>query len=159
MAALQSRPVAKSDEAFLFELFCSVRARALAPADLPAADLKPLMRMQYAGQRRTYASQFPGAEHSLLSKDGQPVGASWVSRNPREIRLVDVALLPAHRGMGHGTAVIRPLQQEARASGRPLRLSVDLANLGAHRLYLRLGFAEVGRSSTHIEMAWRAKRC
>ncbi len=156
MDPLQFRPVAKSDEAFLFQLFCSVRADALGPANLPAADLEPLMRMQYAGQRGTYASQFPGAEHSILLQEGQPVGASYVSRTEEEIRLVDVALLPSHRGAGRGTAVIRALQEEARASGRPLRLKVDVSNVAACRLYERLGFEEVDRSPTHIELAWRA---
>jgi len=150
----QSRPVTRSDEAFLFDLFCSVRAAALEPANLPAAALEPLMRAQHAGQRRTYASQFPGAEHSILLQDGQPVGASYVSRTEEEIRLVDVALQPAHRGAGRGTAVVRALQEEARASGRPLRLTVDVGNAGARRLYQRLGFEEVDRSPTHIELAW-----
>jgi ribosomal protein S18 acetylase RimI-like enzyme len=158
MAALQSRPVTKSDEAFLFELFCSVRAAALGPANLPGVDREPLMRMQYAGQRRTYASQFPGAEHSILLLEWQPVGACYVSRTEEEIRLVDVALMPAYRGGGRGTAVLRALQEEAQASGRPLRLSVDVSNAGARRLYERLGFEEVDRSPTHLEMAWRAQQ-
>jgi ribosomal protein S18 acetylase RimI-like enzyme len=158
MASPQSRPVAKSDEAFLYELFCSVRTPALGPANLPAAALEPLLRMQYAGQRTTYASHFPRAEHSIVLQDGQPVGACYVSRSEEEIRLVNVALLPAQRGAGLGTALVHGLQDEARASGRPLHLSVDVSNVGARRFYERLGFEDLDRSPTHIEMAWRADR-
>ncbi len=154
MDTARSRPVTESDEPFLFSLFCSVRATALAPASLSATALEPLLRMQYAGQRRTYASAFPDAEHSILLSDGCPVGASYVSRNVDEIRLVDVALLPAQRDMGRGTKFICGLQDEGRDSGRPIRLSVDAGNVHARRLYARLGFEEVNCSATRIEMVW-----
>lgn len=157
MALPHSRPVTKADEAFLFELFRSVRAAVLGPAGLPPAALESLLRTQYAGQRRTYASQFRGAEHCILLDEERPVGACFVARSEEEIRLVDVALLLAHRGVGRGTALVRALQDEARASGRPLRLSVEVGNEGARRLYERLGLAAVDRSPTHVAMEWRAR--
>jgi [ribosomal protein S18]-alanine N-acetyltransferase len=58
-----------------------------------------------------------------------------------EIHINNVALRPALRGQGLGTALMRHVLREARQLGaRRATLEVRASNAGARRLYERLGF-------------------
>jgi ribosomal protein S18 acetylase RimI-like enzyme len=71
------------------------------------------------------------------------------------MRLVDFALLPAHRDGGLGFALIQTLLAEAARAGQPVRLLVAKLNR-AVRLNERLGFARIGDTGTHLDMEWVA---
>jgi ribosomal protein S18 acetylase RimI-like enzyme len=138
------RPVGPDDEPFLRALFLAARPDL---AVLPPA----LVDLQFRAQQASYARY---ADASIVQRDDAPVGRLIVHRAPDEIRLVDVALLPAHRGQGLGAALVGALQAEARASGRPLRLHVAADN-PALRLYRRLGFAVVAEEPPYLRLEWR----
>lgn len=62
-----------------------------------------------------------------------------------EIHINNVALRPACRGLGLGTALMRHVLAEGRRLGaRRATLEVRASNAGARRLYERLGFAVGG---------------
>ena len=69
-----------------------------------------------------------------------PVGRLYVDRWPREVRIVDISLLPEHRGRGLGGALLAAVFAEADAAGKPVSIHVERFN-PALRLYTRLGFA------------------
>ena len=58
----------------------------------------------------------------------------------REIRIVDIALLPEYRGKGIGNGLLRDLLAEADADRESVTIHVERLN-PALRLYERLGFA------------------
>jgi ribosomal protein S18 acetylase RimI-like enzyme len=152
------RPVSPADDAFLLELYASTRPD-IAALGLADTQREVLLRVQWMAQRHGYQARFPHGEHQLVLLDGRPAGRLWVAREPGELRLVDVSLLPAHRGAGLGTALLRALQQEAAAAGKPLRLSVARDN-PARRLYARLGFTAVagmepGAAEPYLALEWR----
>lgn len=141
------RPVSAEDQPFLHRLFCGARPDL---AGLP----EPLLQMQFRAQAASYAAQFPGAEHQIITVAGRPVGRLLVDRSPERIHLVDIALLAEVQGQGIGTSVLRALQVEADRAGLPLRLSVFETN-PARRLYERLGFAVTGAQRPYLFMQWR----
>ncbi len=149
------RPAKPGDEAFLFRLYADTRAEELAGCGWPAAQWEAFLRQQFAARRSGYATAFPRAEHRVVVAGREPVGALIVNRTPEEIRVVDLALLPAKRGAGLGRELLEKLIEEARATGRPLRLQVLKTNRAA-RLYARLGFAPTGENGLHLKMEWRA---
>ncbi len=62
-----------------------------------------------------------------------------------EIHINNVALRPAFRARGLGTALLTHVLAEARRLGaRRATLEVRASNIGAQRLYQRLGFAQTG---------------
>lgn len=62
-----------------------------------------------------------------------------------EIHINNVAVLPALRGRGMGTALMRRVFEEARRLGaRRATLEVRASNEAARRLYVRLGFEVAG---------------
>ena len=152
------RPVTPSDDAFLLGLYASTRAEELAAWGWSAAQQEPFVRMQWLAQKRGYEVRYPSEGHCILELEGQPVGRLWVVRGEHELRLVDVTLLPAQRGRGLGTGVLRSLQEEAARAGKPLRLHVTRNN-PALRLYSRLGFtpmagAEQGMLEPYLALEW-----
>jgi ribosomal protein S18 acetylase RimI-like enzyme len=76
-----------------------------------------------------------------------------VSRSA-EIRVVDVALLPAARGRGIGTALLRDLLAEGARTGKKVSIHVERFNR-ALGLYRRLGFGEVEENGPYLLMEWR----
>lgn len=142
-----------NDLLFLFELYVATRSDEIATWGWDEAQQTAFLQMQFAAQQRSYAMQFPGAAHQILQVDGQAVGRVLVWRSATEIRLVDIALLPAFRSRGLGSQTIQALQAEATASGQPLRLSV-LRNSPARRLYDRLGFVVTQENEPYLAMEW-----
>ena len=154
---LSLRPVTPADDAFLFELYASTRED-IAALGLGDARRTALMHVQWMAQRNGYRLRFPNAEHQVVLVNGEQVGRLWVAREPGELRLVDISLLPAHRNTGLGTSLLRSLQEEAVLAGKPVRLSVAREN-PARRLYERLGFvltpgASVNTTGPHVTLEW-----
>ena len=89
----------------------------------------------------------------MIEVDGRDAGRLYVHRGDAEIRVVDIALLPEFRGAGVGTQLMRGLQAEATKSGRRLTLHVDASNVGARRLYERLGFRAAGDAAGGVYVA------
>lgn len=110
--------------------------------------------------------QQPGDEGIMAidSTTGHPVGAAWLrlftAADPgwgfvdEETPEVSLALLPAYRGQGLGTALLTALIEQARGHYPALSLSVDPQN-PAMRLYERLGFTVVGAVGTSVTMRKR----
>ena len=97
---------------------------------------------------------YPDTSFDVIVLDGQPVGRLYVARWPDEIRIVDIALLPACCNRGLGTTLVRALQAEAAASRKPLRIHVERFN-PALRLYERLGFRQIADRGVYLFMEWR----
>jgi len=55
---------------------------------------------------------------------------------------------------GIGAAIVRSVIAEAEAGRLPAGLRVFKINVGARRLYQRLGFAIVGENETHYDMRY-----
>jgi ribosomal protein S18 acetylase RimI-like enzyme len=150
------RQAVPEDEQLLYALFAEDRAAQLAGTGMGEAQIQQLVEMQYRGRQMTYAAQFPQAEDSiLLGEDGQPVGRLLLNRKPECWRIVDIAVLAAHRGRGLGTRVLEQCQRQATAAGAELELHVMQFN-PARRLYERLGFKTIGEDAVAEEMIWSA---
>ena len=74
--------------------------------------------------------------------DGVPAGRLYVDRTADEIRVVDITLLPEHRGAGVGESLLEPILDEGDRDGLPVTIHVERHN-PALRLYDRLGFEVV----------------
>jgi ribosomal protein S18 acetylase RimI-like enzyme len=115
-----------------------------------AAALAELLELQFQAQRRDRETRFPGSAHELILLDGRPIGRLWVAWLPDECRLVDLAILPAHRGRGIGTRIAGEILAEADRKEVPVRLSADRGNGPALAFWARLGFAQVGGDAVYL---------
>lgn len=151
---IKTAPVRPQDQPFLFQVYTSTRHEEVAAWGWAGAEQTAFLRMQFQAQQQSYALQYPGAESYIIYCDELPVGRLLIERTEQEILLIDIALLPDHRGRGLGGSVLRGLQAEATQAGKTVRLSVQKENR-ARRLYERMGFLLVGASDLHYVLAWR----
>jgi GNAT superfamily N-acetyltransferase len=112
------------------------------------------LKMQFSAQRRHYEIAFPDADHKIILSDSRRIGRILLFRTQREIRLVDIALLPEYRGNGIGASLIRGIFEEAEQAGKPVTLHVGKLDRAA-RLYKRLGFSITSDTGTHYKMECR----
>jgi ribosomal protein S18 acetylase RimI-like enzyme len=151
MAEPRLRPAVGADRAFLVELYAGLREPELAHVPWDDDQKRAFVEHQYAAQDAHYRSNYPGATLDVVELDGERAGRLYVHRGPSDIRIMDIALLPAFRGLGIGTALLRTLVDEADASGRKLSIHVE-ANNPARALYDRLGFRPAGEHGVYVLM-------
>lgn len=136
------RPVVEADRAFLMGLYGSTRDEELSHVSWGPDELASFIAMQFEAQDVAYRQTFPGARFLVVLVDGERVGRLTVARLESEVRLVDIALVPAARGRGIGTALVTWVVTTADRDGLPATLHVDPASR-AMGLYARLGFEPV----------------
>lgn len=148
------RPVRPEDRAFLLALYASTRTDEMALVPWSDAEKATFLDQQFTAQTAYWDEQYPEAERSIVEIDGAPAGRLYVQRWPREIRLVDIALLPEFRGRGAGTELLRRLFSEAADAGKSVTIHVEMFN-PARALYERLGFVSKGERGFYVLMEWR----
>src|SRR3712207_7531251 len=55
---------------------------------------------QFSAQSTHYAAHYPTAEFNIIELEGKPIGRLYVDRWPREIRIIDIALMDDYRNSG-----------------------------------------------------------
>jgi ribosomal protein S18 acetylase RimI-like enzyme len=151
------RPERAVDGPFLLELYASTRQEELEATGWPAAMKEEFVRMQFNAQQQGYRATFARAEFAVILLDNRAIGRIVIDRTEQEFRLVDIALMPAQRGHGLGTALLQNLQREAAAARKPVRLSV-LKGERACQWYQRLGFQKTGEAGLRDQMEWRGEQ-
>jgi ribosomal protein S18 acetylase RimI-like enzyme len=149
--ALRLRPVTPEDVSFLAGVYASTRAEELAVTGWSDEEKAIFCRRQFDAQTAHYREHYPGAALQIVERDGVSIGRLYVAPWEREIRIMDIALLPEHRGAGIGTKLLRDLQAEARVAGKSLTIHVERFN-PALRLYERLGFREIEDKGVYLLM-------
>lgn len=167
--AVHLRPVTPADDAVLLAIYASTRSEELALTGWDAATTASFVQMQWRAQATHYRQSHPQSEHLLVLCGPAPgraacaaesaalpvAGRLWIDRGPRRLHVLDIALLPAHRGRGIGGECLRRLIDEAAAGGRSVSIHVETGN-PARRLYERLGFQPQGPlQGMHQLMVWR----
>ncbi len=150
---LDLRHAQPADEAFLKELYAATRDDLRAAAADPAM-FSLLVDMQWRAQMAGYRQAFPYADNLIVEAAGVPLGRLLLQHGMQRWRIVDLALLPAARGHGHASTLLRTLQAEAARAGAALALSVRRDNQPALRLYARLGFTVAQAGELDEEMIW-----
>jgi ribosomal protein S18 acetylase RimI-like enzyme len=143
------------DDAFLDRLYATTRVEELAQTGWSETEVRRFLHEQSRLQRAHYREHYPDAEFLVIVGDDAPVGRLYLDERPGELRLMDIALMPACRGAGRGTALIESIQSLAGQSALAVTLHVEPFNPAA-RLYRRLGFEVVESRGVYQFMRWQA---
>jgi ribosomal protein S18 acetylase RimI-like enzyme len=150
----QLRPSLPEDRDFLFRLYASTRMEEIRGFGWTAVQQEAFFRMQFNAQQQWYQATYSTAENQIIEKDHEPIGRMVVQRERDTWRLLDISLLPEHRGQGIGGALIRTLIKDCGAAGAVLQLQVVNTN-PAQQLYTRLGFIKTGQDQIYTQMELR----
>lgn len=132
----------------MLRVYAATREPELEAAGMPREQWAPFVEHQFEAQSRHYET-YEDTSFELVLVDGKPAGRLIVARWPEELRVVDVALLPEHRGRGVGGGLLRELVEEAEERGVKVSVHVERFN-PAQRLYARLGFRPVAEESVYV---------
>jgi ribosomal protein S18 acetylase RimI-like enzyme len=121
-------------------VYASTREEELAVVPWDDAQKETFLRQQFDAQDAWWRENYAEATFDVILVDGEPAGRLYVHRGPSEIRIVDIALLPEHRGNGVGTRLLDDLLAEGDAGAKSVTIHVERMN-PALRLYERLGFS------------------
>jgi ribosomal protein S18 acetylase RimI-like enzyme len=149
-----TRPVTPGDRDFLAATYASTRAEELSITDWSDEQKAQFCQMQFDAQDAHYCLHYPTATYLVIEAAGVPAGRLYVDRWSKEIRIMDIALLPSHRGLGIGTHLLRQLIDEATLSAKLLSIHVERHN-PALNLYQRLGFRLAEDKGVYLLLEWR----
>jgi ribosomal protein S18 acetylase RimI-like enzyme len=148
---LALRDERNDDESFLRALYAATRADELAAVGWSPAQTDAFLRMQFDLQRAHYRRHYPDASFLIVLRDGCPIGRLYVNYGPEDVRVLDIALMPAARGQGVGHRLLTNVIERAARVGAPVTLHVAVGN-HAKRLYERLGFRIVTQDDANLFM-------
>jgi ribosomal protein S18 acetylase RimI-like enzyme len=165
-AVISLRPITDNDLEFLFRLYASTRADEKALVGWPDEEWEAFLRMQFGLQHSQYMQNYQNPSFDIIMLGPMPVGRLYVNRGEREIRIIDICLMPGYRGRCIGSALMGRILWEGDATGVPVTLHVERNN-PALELYRRLGFQmedstdvycymkrSPGQTDTHSGLSW-----
>ena len=147
------RPETDDDVEFLYRLYASTREDELKNVEWSDEQREIFLRQQFNAQRTHYHGNYEGAEYRLILENGTPIGRLYLHGRPDDLRVMDIALLPEHRGRGIGGILMKELLDENAAAGRAVSIHVEIFN-PAIRFYERLGFKQIDTYGVYNLMKW-----
>ena len=141
----------EEDVPFLAALFASMRADEVATTGWSSELQHAFLAQQFDAQRRHYRQHYQGAEWLVVEHEGRAVGRLYLMEYERELRIVDISILPGNRGLGLGSAMLGDVIEEAESCGKAVTIHVERNN-PAMGLYLRLGFAQMDEVGIYFLM-------
>ncbi|WP_205028104.1 GNAT family N-acetyltransferase [Oleisolibacter albus] len=151
------RPLTGADQPLIREIYVSHRWEEVQVLiDWTDEQKLAFLNDQFRLQCLHYEKHYHDAEFMVVEVDGQAAGRLYLwDHNPADLRIVEIGFLPDYRGRGFGTALLRAVQQRARAAGKSCSIHVEHSN-PARRLYNRLDFREVELVGPYIRLHWAA---
>ncbi len=151
---LKLRWMRNTDLHWLRDLYATTRSEEMRSLPWDAQTKRLFLNQQFALQHEHFVGHFSDADFLAIERErGKPIGRYYVTRGD-PMHIVDIALLPEHRGRGIGTALIEQTLAQARDRDCGVLLHVVKANAQATKLYQHLGFTIQGDVDSHWMMRW-----
>lgn len=151
------RPITEADLPFLLEIYAGTRAEELALVpDWTTEHKRLFVTQQFMAQHQYYQEFYKGADLQLIMNEAIPIGRLYVHWNysPKEVRIMDIAMLPEYRGKGIGSSLLKAILQKGELLSKNVTIHVEYNN-PALRLYERMGFKKVGEfNSVYYLYEW-----
>ncbi len=148
------KPAGHGDAEVLFLIYASTREEELAAVPWDRATKEAFLRMQFDAQDKYYRATWPDASYDLIVSGEETLGRLYVERGEDAWVVLDIALLPPHRGKGLGTRLLNDVLADAAVAAKPVRIYVERFN-PARRLYDRLGFRQIEEQPVYLLLEWK----
>lgn len=145
------RASVEADRHFLQRVFESTREEEFRSGGFDEPTLRVLLASQFSAQDAYYRRHYPRGRFDVVFAGHVPVGRFYHDWDGAEARIIDIALMPACRGSGIGTALMYAAVADAARRGMCAILYVESGN-PVQALYRRLGFEQVGENGVYALM-------
>lgn len=153
LSGLSLRPMSAADNVFNEGLYRTTRDD-LRLLDAEEDFIESLIDAQRQAQTQGYGDMFPNAMYFVVEHHNERIGRVVLDFGQNEIRVVDIALIPAARGKGYGSEILQAVQRVAGKVMAPVVLSVRFDHLPAKQLYGGLGFVVEEAQIPYEHMVW-----
>ncbi len=144
------------DMLLLQHIYATSRDYEMGYYGFPEPQLTNFLTDQFLIQHRQYMNAPNARFHIIETLSGEPLGRFYIrDMNCPEIRVMDIALLPAHRGRGIGRVLFQQIMGKAQKAGKRVSIHVEKHN-PAHAFYEKLGFGFVHVDGIYDLMVWPA---
>lgn len=147
--SLSLRPIQDKDLNLLFEIYSSTRTEELQQVAVWSEEQKhAFLTQQFNAQHDYYQKNYVGAGFYIIYKNNVPIGRLYIQEDfqGKEIRIIDIALLPVWRNQGLGTSILKDILGRAKDINRPVTIHVESFN-PAMKLYEKLGFNKISETN------------
>lgn len=148
---IELRPVQVKDESFIETVYGSTREDELKRTNWPEQQKKTFIIMQSMAQSAEYKTKFPGAAFQVIVYKKKDAGRFYIWEGDKEIRLIDITLLPAFRRKGIGAFLLKELIKKSNKVQKKISLHVEPNNPALY-LYSNLGFIRIKNNGRHYYM-------
>lgn len=111
------------------------------------------LQAQFQAQRQHYRARYPNAVFNLIKLKAEPVGRLYVAELADEIRIIDIAVLPAHQKRGIGTKLIKDVLETGAKKLLPVQIYVENFNASS-KFFAELGFEPIAEQGVHVLWRW-----
>ncbi len=151
LAGVRLQPASDDHLAFLLRVYSSARAEEMATTGWSEADIAAFLAQQFQFQHQYYREHYADAQFSIITRHDEAIGRLYWWCEGDRASLMDISLLPEHRGAGIGNAILTRLLAQADAESVTTTLYVEPYN-PALSLYERHGFEVIGANGVYLKM-------
>jgi ribosomal protein S18 acetylase RimI-like enzyme len=146
------RASTSSDRDFLLRVFESTRTAEFVSAGFDTDTIRSVLAQQFAMQHEYYRRHYPEGRFDIVADGPHQIGRLYHDwHDSREVRVIDIALLPEYRGAGIGARLMKTVVAEAALRTLAVSLYVERDN-PVRGFYRRLGFAAIGENGVYEQM-------
>lgn len=147
------RQIKNSDEEFLYQVFSNSLWDEMKQMGWTDEVKHMFARQQFQAQKKHFDTSYEGDDFLIILINENQAGRLYIGRWQREIRIIDIALLPEWRDQGIGAKLINSVKHEAYEAGKAVSIHVKIHSQ-ALRLYKRLGFKKIEKKDIYWLMEW-----
>jgi GNAT superfamily N-acetyltransferase len=122
---LNLRKIKDSDMLFLKMVYRSTREDEMEPTGWTEEQKSGFIDFQFNAQHAYYLNVYKDALFRIIEVKKTDIGRLYTWETEKQIRIVDIAILPEFRGKGIGTKILSDLIQQSESSGKSLSIHVE----------------------------------
>lgn len=145
------RKIEDNDLSFLKQVYRSTREEELQLVDWPESQKDQFITQQFEAQHDYYQQVYHEATFDIIYCDNIPSGRLYLWESEKQIRIVDIALLPQFCNKGIGNMILNQLIEKSESASKILSIHVECYNR-ALSLYQRLGFEQKDHTGVYFYM-------
>lgn len=145
------RKIEEKDLPFLKQVYKSTREEELKMVDWPENQKEQFITQQFEAQHDYYQQVYHEATFEIILYSGEPAGRLYLWESEKQIRIVDISLLPPFRNRGIGSQILNQLIKRSEATSKIVSIHVECYN-PALSLYKRLGFEQKDHTGVYFYM-------